>query len=77
MLYRITLGITAMFAGISTFAQDNTEAVSGTAVNLVAAGENLTTNTGTVPMDQILTLTFLIPVAGLLALLATPAVFYV
>jgi K(+)-stimulated pyrophosphate-energized sodium pump len=70
MLYRISLGITAMIASISTFAQDNTEAVAGTAVNLVAASEKLTTDTDTVPMDQILTLTFLIPVAGLLALLS-------
>ena len=70
MLYRISLGITAMFASISTFAQDNTEAVADTAINLVAPVEKLTADTDKLPMDQILTLTFLIPVAGLLALLA-------
>ena len=70
MLYRISLGITAMFASISTFAQNNTEAVADTAINLVAPVEKLTADTDKLPMDQILTLTFLIPVAGLLALLA-------
>ena len=70
MLYRISLGITAMLASISTFAQDNTEAVADTAAKLVGPVEKITVDTDKLPMDQILNLTLLIPVSGLLALLA-------
>ena len=70
MLYRISLGITAILASINTFAQDNTEAVVATPINPVGPIERLAVDPDKLPMDQILNLTFLIPIAGLLALLA-------